>query len=200
MMTGASLYVAHINPTGKVISAKGFGSAATFFPMRNVAASGSGEALLVGSFNGGTVDFGGPEITSMMSEDVFMAKLDPAAAHVWTKRFGDADNQRATGVAVDALGHIAVVGTFTGKLDFDMPLQTVMSAGDNIFVTKLDGAGKGIWSKQFGTMDVQYGKEVAMDPLGGVALAGTFKGGVSFGGPVLQTEGQTDIYVAKLAP
>jgi hypothetical protein len=202
MMTGASLFVAYVNPTGKVTHVKGYGLAGDFFTVTNVAASGPGDAVLVGSFTG-DVNFGGSALMSMMGEDVFMAKLSPTAEHIWSVRYGDTSPQRATGVAVNALGHIAVVGTFTGKLDFEVgPLTTVQNAGDNIFATKLDGTGKGIWSKQFGVLEAQYGKEVAMDPSGSVLLAGTFKMGVSFGGPPLNTEGAgaVDIYVARLAP
>src|SRR5262249_38304399 len=58
----------------------------------------------------------------------------------------DADDQWASSVAVDRAGNVFVVGTFEGNVDFGTGPLT--AKGKSIFVTKLDPAGHGIWSRQ----------------------------------------------------
>jgi hypothetical protein len=135
-------------------------------------------------------------------KDVFLIKLDAMGNFLWRRSFGDAmGDQAATGVAVDQVGHAVLVGKFTGSLDFGNGSLTVAPAIQlNIFVAKFDGVGNTLWSKGCGG-DSIFGGDAAIDPSGNVALTGSFKGTTGFGGPTpLQTMGQRDIYVAKLAP
>jgi hypothetical protein len=52
----------------------------------------SGNVAITGTF-AGTVDFGGDPLTSSGWRDIFLAKFDASGAHLWSQRFGDAENQ-----------------------------------------------------------------------------------------------------------
>jgi hypothetical protein len=146
-----------------------------------VAYDGGGNLVTTGRHMG-SIDFGGGALTSAGDRDVFVAKLDGNGQHVWSKGYGDSDFQLAWNLAVDASGHIAVVGEFYGSIDFGGGALT--SAGSNdIFVSMLDSAGNTLWSKSFGDGDNdQTAFDVSFDSNGHVVVVGNADGTVDFGG------------------
>src|SRR5262249_27347676 len=64
-----------------------------------VAADGSGNVLLTGSYDG-PIDFGGGPLTFTGVDDAFVAKLTPGGAIVWSAGFGTS----ASGAALEANG------------------------------------------------------------------------------------------------
>jgi hypothetical protein len=165
----------------------------------SVAVDASGNVIVTGHF-WGTVDFGGGALTSAGYNDIFVAKFGSDGAHLWSKRFGDGNNQEAYSVAVDASGNVIVTGDFWGAVDFGG--GTLTSAGDwDIFVAKFGSAdGAYIWSKRFGDGDYQVANAVAVDASGNVIVTGTFYSAVDFGGGTLTSAGNADIFVAELGP
>jgi uncharacterized protein (AIM24 family) len=161
-----------------------------------VATDGAGNVIVAGNF-GGTVDFGGGFLTSAGTNDIFVVKMDANGNHLWSKRFGDLNQQNARSVAVDAMGSVLVTGIFAGALDFGGgPL--VSEGGNDIFVAKLDANGGHLWSRSFGGPLNQDAWDIATDSAGNVVLTGGFGGTVSFGGGLLTSAGSGDVFVAKL--
>ena len=153
---------------------------------------------MTGSFTGG-INFGGVDLTSAGGHDAFVASFSPDGGHRWSQRFGSTSFDRGYGVAVDRGGDVAVTGLFTYTVDFGG--GPVTSAGSNDgFVAKLSGTdGAHLWSKRFGSTNVDYGYAVAVDAGGNVAVTGFFQGTVDFGGGPLVSAGLEDIFVEKLA-
>ncbi|PCC74996.1 hypothetical protein SAMN02745121_03797 [Nannocystis exedens] len=81
-----------------------------------VATDGFANVLVAGNFYE-TADFGGGPLTSEGGADVFLLKLAPSGAHVWSKRFGDFQNQYGMGVAGAANGRVGVSGSFEGGIN-----------------------------------------------------------------------------------
>lgn len=120
-------------------------------------------------------------------------------AGTWARRFGDPDDQHASGVAVTAEGEIVVVGDVFGAIDFGGGARK--SAGDaDVFVAKLGPTGEHLWSARFGGPGPDYGNAVALDGSGDILVAGTFTGTAVFGESTLTSLGDTDVFVAKLSP
>ncbi len=162
----------------------------------SVVLDGAGSALLTGYFSG-SLDLGGGPLTSAGGRDIFLAKLDTAGNHLWSKRFGDTSDQTGTSVAADGAGSVFLTGYFAGSVDFGGGLLT--SAGFNdIFLAKFDAAGNHLWSKRFGDTSDQTGSSLAVDGTGDVLLTGSFSGAVDFGGGPLTAAGNNDIFLAKL--
>jgi len=188
---------------GSHLWSKRFGSTA-FEEGREVAVDGSGNVVVTGLFEG-TVDFGGGGLTSVGRydrHDIFVAKFSGAnGSHLWSKRFGSADFFDAgVGTAVDSSGNVVVTGWFTGTVDFGG--ENLTSAGiDDVFVAQFSGAdGSHLWSKRFGSTGNDEGLGVAVDGSGNVLVTGYFTGTVDFAGGGLTSAGNSDIFVAKLAP
>ena len=159
-------------------------------------AASNGGAVIAGTFDG-TINFGGGNLVSAGANDVFVAAFDYAPQHLWSKRFGDAAAQTATGVAVDKLGSVIVTGSFAGTIDPGGGAMT--SAGNtDVFLVKYDSAGTFEWAKQFGNNAAQAGLAVAVDGQGRVGIVGSFGGNISFGGDLLTSAGGNDMFVAVL--
>ena len=97
----------------------------------SVAFDKANNALLSGTYVG-DFDLGGT-VLAAQGTDIFVAKLDSAGEHVWSKRFGDQEFQEAAGVAALSAGASVVVGRVSGTTDFGTgPLE---AKGFDVFVT-----------------------------------------------------------------
>lgn len=191
----SDIFVVKLGADGTHLWSKRFGDP-SYQSGQGVAVDSAGNVLITGFFNG-AIDFGGGPLASAGNKDVFVAKLDPGGAHVWSKRFGDADVQYGQSLAVDDAGNVIITGTFSGTIDFGGSSFVGAGTGD-IFLAKLDSNGAHMWSKRFGDADAQDGASVAVDIAGNVLLTGTFAGTVDFGGGPLASLGVSDMFLAKL--
>ncbi|WP_437950216.1 hypothetical protein WME98_04885 [Sorangium sp. So ce296] len=200
-------YVAKFDPAGHCLWVKQLGATET----HDVALDATGNVALAGSFGYGdmkTIDLGGGPLTSAGREDVFVAKLDAAGAHLWSKRFGDEALQRAYGVAVDGSGAVVIGGTFLGSVDFgggalvsaggfDFLEPGSVTWGGNMFVTRFGPAGELLWAKRFGEYGPQTALDVAANVGGDIAITGLLYGDVDLGTGLMDcTYG--DAFAAKL--
>jgi hypothetical protein len=157
----------------------------------------SGHVLVVGRF-AGTIDFGGPSLTTNGSSDIFVVKLNGAnGSHIWSKNFGSTGFDTGQGIAVDASGDVFITGFFVGTLSFGNGDLTT-AGGDDIFVAKLSGLnGSHIWSNNYGSTGQDQGTRLAVDSSGNVVVTGVFSSTVNFGGGGLTSAGDLDIFAAK---
>ena len=99
-------------------------------------ATWNGGAVVTGVMTG-KVDFGGGELMGAGGEDVFVASFDANGLHLWSRRFGDASEQTASGVAVTEGGGVIVAGTYSSKMD--VGTGALLSAGlSDVFVVQYD--------------------------------------------------------------
>ncbi|MBL9021957.1 MAG: hypothetical protein JNL21_07135 [Myxococcales bacterium] len=89
-----------------------------------------------GSF--GVADFGGgPLLNLNQTLDVIVAKYDVAGNHLWSRDFGDLEEQFMHAMTVDPSGNVLVTGEFYGTMDFGS--NTLTSAGiRDIILAKLE--------------------------------------------------------------
>jgi len=166
-----------------------------------VSVDATGAVLLTGYFRG-TADFGaGPISVPFESDlDVFVAKFDAGGVPVWSKHFTNTGNDHGYGIATDAAGNVAVVGTFSNTIDFGGGELNSPNAQLDVFIVKLSASGAHLWSQKIGapgTSEATSG--VAVDAAGNVIITGNVTADVDFGGGVLAALGSADVYVAKYA-
>jgi hypothetical protein len=147
----------------------------------------------------GMIDLGGGLLDTKGAGDLVVAKLDSDGQHIWSRVFGDKDQQRAQRVALDTQGNVYLTGTFTTKIDFGG--GTFTSAGlRDAFVAKLDGAtGEHLFSLQIGGTGDEYGFGIDIDAGGNMVIGGRFQDTIEIGSPLISAGGK-DIYLAKLNP
>lgn len=199
-------FVAKIGPTGSCTWGRRLGDGADQVA-RAIAVTPEGDAVVAGYF-AGTMDFGGAgnALTSAGLADAFIAKIPAAGGNaIWVRRFGDAQDQVATGLAVDPQGNIALVGAYRGTIDLgNGPFTNADTTftTDDVFVAKLAPTGAAVWSKGFGDDRDQYATAVTIDAGGHVTVGGMLWGNINLGGGVLSnfdaTDTTADIFLAKL--
>ncbi len=157
---------------------------------KSVAVDGSGDVYVTGSTTGDMVlhddeDCAGPGIAC--PEDVFLTKLDDQGTELWTLQWGTTDDDDGgTSVAVAASGSVYVTG-FTTGVDFDgemhigdgrcaETMEEFPAPCGDMFLTKITPMGTIAWSIQYGTMDDEYGRSLAVDGSENIYITGATTG------------------------
>jgi hypothetical protein len=167
-----------------------------------VATDAAGAVYITGGF-ASSIDFGNGPITTNGSSDIYIAKIDassPTGASTWSFNFGDPQDQSGVNITADGAGHIAVIGTYIGVVNFGGTSTALNAAADSIFVAGLDATtGSGLWAK-----DISLGGGailgVATDPTDNNVVVAGFTGvgaAANFGGGALTNGGGKDVVVAK---
>jgi hypothetical protein len=168
----------------------------------------NGNIYLTGFFLG-TTDFdpsvGVFTLTSSVSGDGFICKLNSTGSFVWARQFTGNLAVTLFDIAVDKSGNVLTTGFFDGTADLDPGpgtfSMTVVGYSD-IFISKLDSSGNFVWAKRMGGGDGEVGYSICTDVNGNVYTTGTFFGTVDFdpgsGTFNLQSPGQQEIYACKL--
>lgn len=95
----------------------------------------------------------------------------------------------AQATAVDANGNVYLVGNATG--DFGNQLN---QGAQDVFLSKYDSAGNLLWTKLLGSAGTANGYALAIDPKGGVVVAGSTTADLS---PGAVADGNADSFIAS---
>src|SRR5207249_11067207 len=129
-----------------------------------------------------SINFGGGTLTGNGSvQDVFVVKLAADGTYQWSKGFGGSFIDMGRGIGFDLSGNAVVVGNFWYTIDVGCGTLTSIG-GDEIFVVKYSPSGGCLWAKRFGDSADQEAMSVAVDFAGNIAITGSFKGTLNFGG------------------
>ena len=170
---------------GAQLWSREFGSMATF-------AVDEAEAARVAVDGEGNTYVAGVTWVSGGDKEAFLGKYDASGTELWTRQFDSLDGDwRALGVAVDAEGHVYVVGKTFGVL----PGQIDAGPAD-AFLGKYGTGGEELWTRQFGSSETDWAVGVAVDGEGNVYVAG-WTGGVL---PDQVSAGRGDAFLRKYAP
>jgi hypothetical protein len=191
---GTDIFLAKFGPTGAYLWSKTFGDGSNQLG-RALTVDAQNNVLLTGNIFGPT-NFGGPTLDASSGlGNVFIAKLSPTGGHVWSKVYGDWQDQFSQTIKLDASGNLYACGGFQGVTDFGGgPLTS--AGGQDAWFVKLDAAGNHLWSRRAGGQGNQSCNNVAVDAAGRMAFGGWFYGSGDFGGPTLVSAGQQDGYLA----
>ena len=177
----ADAFMRKYSPQGNELWTQQFGDAGDDSAM-GVASDATGNVYVVGEIDGmlpGQVGFG--------NIDAYIRKYDPEGGEMWTRQFGTRGSDSALAVTVSADGSVFLAGSTSAEL----PGQSY--AGDaDAFVRKYDSDGNELWTRQFGTEDLEEVSDLVLDGMGILFLVG-FVGdalpGENFSG------GRNDAYV-----
>ena len=129
-------FVVELDKDGNHVFSKAFGGAANE-DARAVAVDKSGN-IYIGGFTFGDVDFGGDALKNAGGSDIFLLELDASGNHVFSRLYGDSDNQNLyfNALAVGPDGNVVLTPQFRGTVDFGCGPMT--SAGlEDLAVVKL---------------------------------------------------------------
>ncbi len=169
-----------------------------------VARDSAGNIYVTGRF-ARKATFGATTLTSKAPDEVFVAKADRQGKWVWAVA-GKTSRAFGHGVAVDDSGHVYVTGFFEGDTSasggyrafFGAHKVVASSAEREVFVARVDRAGKWAWATAAGSTFQDDGHDVEVDGAGNLWVTGCVAGGATFGGTTLSSRGSTDLFVARL--
>jgi len=182
------VFLAQYAPDGTYLWSKRFGQGGTDRGL-DVAVDESGNILATGRTASG--DFGGGTITPW---GLYVARFDSDGGHLWSRGFHG--NLDVPAIAVDGNGNVVVSGDIQTTVDFGGGALTRTGTWD-IFVASFDPEGNHIWSDRFGDAGVDRGRGVVADAAGNILVTGHFQDTLDFGGDLLMSAGNVDLFIAK---
>ena len=193
----SDVFITKLDSNGNVIWAEQLGDTGLGFETpTGISSDDSGNAYVTGIKDVDTETDILADPTSINGE-AFIAKIDSNGNLVWTQNFDSTSYSSGEDIASDAVGNSYVIGTFLD--DVTLGNQTFLSSGDtDIFVTKLDSDGDVEWSQSFGNTLSESGNGVGLDKAGHIYITGSFEDSVSFGDTLLNSNGESDVFITKL--
>ncbi|WP_185816906.1 T9SS type A sorting domain-containing protein [Hymenobacter metallilatus] len=199
---GPSLFVARLSPDGRFERVASAGGATDYVYPQALAVDAAGNAYVTGGLLGYGVAFGLHSVACWGGYNAFVAKLDAAGEWQWARVVGD---NRAydfgTAVGLDAAGNVYVAGTFNGEGPHFDQIALPGSAGERLFVARLDAQyGRWQWAVRSGA-GVSRCQGLAVDAAGSCYLTGSISSQQATLGPLTlpAATNSSDIVVAKLS-
>ncbi len=155
--------------------------------------------FMTGGFSGATYSF-----SSSGESDIFIARSGcewlPLGGYKyfwsWSARAGGTGNDCGYGISTDNAGNSYVTGIFSGTAEFGNASLT-SSGGEDMFIAKLDMDGNWLWAIRAGGIGNDIGYCISIDSAGNSYVTGQFQGTASFGTIMLNSIGESDIFIAK---
>ena len=166
-----------------------------------LALDNAGNVIVAGQFSA-TLDFGGTNLTSFGSNDVFLAKFDNTGALLWARQAGGTNADVASSLAVATNGDIALAGSFQRIATFDGVTLTNKNLANapsgDVFVSRYSADGQLLWAKGAGGGSDDRAWSVTFDRVGNILVAGGFNTSITFDSVILSsTRKSFEIFVAK---
>jgi hypothetical protein len=191
----ADVFVARLSGVdGAHIWSRHFGST-SLDGLDALAVDSTGAVILYGDHQA-PIDFGGGPLKNS-SVNVFLAKLSPSGAHVWSKTLGGGKVDWPGDMGVDAADRITITGSFEGSASFGAK-SAFRSVGDSDgFLASYAPSGAHLWSKQFGSAGWDRYPRLGVNAAGEMVLAQTAFAPVTIGSVVVPA-GSYDVLLARL--
>lgn len=161
------------------IWSRAFGNATTDVFSNTVDIDGADNIIAAGNFDGTGADFGGGMLAGVDSTDIWMAKFDGDANHIWSQAFTGAGEQQMQDVSTTPNGVILLTGQYENMMDLGCGSMTANDV--NGFVARFDPGGSCAWDVNVGGADYQSILAAAIDPGGDFYITGRAFGTVDLG-------------------
>lgn len=133
----SNMFVAKLDQTGRFLWVSEVGSTNSTMGVA-LAFDSSGNLFATGYFEGG-VSFDKVVLVSKGEQDIFLVKIEPSGKFVGAIRAGSKKQDMGIGLGLNALGHLFVVGHFSGTADFGQ--NSLVSKGkENGFIWRLSSS------------------------------------------------------------
>ena len=192
---GSDVFVAKMDANGSWLWITGAGGSDSDYGL-SIAIDNAENIYVTGDL-WNTATFGSYSITNNGSSDIFVAKMDTDGNWLWATGVGGIDEDSSGSIAIDDNGNIIVVGSFIDTVTFGT--TSIVSSGSfDIFVAKIDASGNWMWATGAGGSDSDFGYSIAVDDAEKIYVTGAFYNIATFGSYSLTSNGEFDIFVAKI--
>jgi len=174
------LFLVKLDPSGNVLWDKQFGDAADQ-QSGQLAVDVDGNVAMAGKLTG-TLDFGG---ASLQGKDLFVAKLDPAGGHLWSKALL-AGSATTPHIAAGFDGSVVMWTSFLGSANFGSGPLTADPDYKSVLTSLSGETGNPAWLKVFVSTGAQslpgtahnhtFATSLDVDSSGNISVNGSFGG------------------------
>ena len=151
-----------------------------------IALDASGNIFITGWTSGGL-----DGNSNQGAADILLIKFDNNGTKLWTKQYGSSGDEQGVGVAIDQSGLIYVTGWTMGNLD-----GSTGNGKKDIFITKYSTNGTKLWTRAYGTYEIDVSNGVAVDLSGNIYISGYTWGDLDSE----TNQGAFDAFLTKFAP
>ena len=179
------IFIVKYDAAGSLLWAKRAGGSDNIYA-QDIAVDPAGNCYIIGDYYG-SASFDGNIVNSTIAQDVFTAKYDPDGNAVWAASCGSLSGDWGTGVGVDSLGNVFIVGYFQSQFIFnEIPYPS--EGNRDVFVAAYDASGTPQWAVTGGGSQNDFYNKVAVDATGSnIYATGEFESvSVLIGGITLQ--------------
>ncbi len=141
----------------------------------NIYATGFAGAALDGQYHAGRWD-------------IVLTKYGPSGDWLWTRLIGSANDDEGYAVTADASGNVYLTGYIRG----DIHGQVRVGSAD-VILCKFNPSGTRLWTRLFGSIEIDQAWAIACDALGNVIVSGYAQGSIE-GNPFLANG---ELFLAK---
>ncbi|QDU89475.1 Beta-propeller repeat protein [Pirellulimonas nuda] len=184
---GSDAFVAKYSVDGALLWSHQFGTLASDIG-RAVATDVLGNVYVTGTTSGLLAE------EAVGGADGFLVKLDPEGTPLWERQFGSVLLDTPYGLSVDTAGGVYVAGSTHGGLEGANAgaIGGNPASQNDAFLLKFDTSGHRLWSRQFGTADLDKVNAVTVDAAGLVYVAGDTRGDLA-----APNSGRDDVFLAR---
>lgn len=165
---------------------------------KSVVVDSANNVILSGKYRG-TISFGDHEIVPDSNYPLFVAKADSLGNWLWANTTTGTGNAYYSDICVDDGGNTYITGTYAPSISFGAYTVDNISSED-IFVAKAGPTGEWNWAISAGGSNSDDVSDIDVDNEGNIWIAGIFEYSLQFGDTTLSSQGESDLYMAKLGP
>lgn len=138
-------------------------------------------------------------LTSVGSEDGFIAKYNDQGQLQWIKQLAGTSSDRVNGIVIANDNEIYIVGEFRDKFYYNNDSLVSQNQLD-VLIAKLDSSGTIQWASSANGWGYESGNDIALMPNGNLVITGYYENNLDFGGSSLLANGLRDIFIATIDP
>lgn len=195
---GSGIYLARYAATGEPLRVQSFAPAsgeATLTQVSGLVVDGTGAVIVTGWLEG-SYTLGGSELVAD-ELDFYVAKWDASGEPVWGQRFGGADWQVSSAIALGPDDSLWLAGAALAPFTMgDISLSGAASTG--MFVARLASDGTPLQGRWWGETGDQEIRGLAVCSDGSLVIGGFLNDSLQFGSEQVSTVGDKDMFVAGL--
>ncbi len=194
---GDHAFVTKLDANGKVLWArqwKRLGSGQN--NALDVKLDSSGNPYVLGSFDS-TIVVGATTLNPQGKNDILVVKYDPQGNVLQTHTLGGGDEDYGHALALDSNTNIYIAGR-VGSTVVSGTTTLTTTGRDSLFVAKLNSQGTLQWSYSGGAGENNQIHRIHLGPADTLYLAGEFQDTMVWGNQTYTSQGDTDLFVARL--
>lgn len=135
----------------------------------------AGDSLVGGRFTGRLAEVDGGAALNAVDDDAYVTKLDTELEPKWVIALGGVGSQEVLAAAsIPGTPDFVIAGKFDGQLSAPGRPTATSKGNIDIFLARIDAAGKVVWAETFGGTGDDVVHAVVVDDKGNIFMTGAF--------------------------